>query len=283
MQEFSPAGTPQSLVFGKYAVLRRLAIGGMGEVFLARQTGVLGFDRLVILKSLLPELAEQEGFVEQFLDEARVVATLNHPNIVQTYEVGKHDGVYFIAMEYISGENLGRLQKLARKAERPMPVTVAVKVIHDAASGLDHAHKALDVHGRPLELVHRDISPQNIMVRGDGVTKVVDFGIAKASNRATRTATGTLKGKVQYMPPEQLNTEVLDHRCDQFALGVVLWELLTDEKLFGGNNELETIKNVLMAPIRKPSEVRPGLSAGLDDIVIRMLQRDRDRRYPSLA
>ncbi|RMH16426.1 MAG: serine/threonine protein kinase, partial [Gemmatimonadetes bacterium] len=171
----------------------------MGEVFLARQTGV-AVDRLVILKSLLPELAEQEGFVDQFLDEARVAATLNHPNIVGIYEVGLWNGQYFIAMEFIHGGDLARLQRAAAKKRVSCPYQVSARMIADAALGLDHAHHAVGMDGQPLHIVHRDISPQNIMVRGDGVTKVVDFGIAKAANRATRTATGMLKGKLQYMP-----------------------------------------------------------------------------------
>lgn len=170
----------QNLIFGKYDIIRRLALGGMGEVFLSRQTGV-AVDRLVILKSLLPELAEQEGFVDQFLDEARVAATLNHPNIVGIYEVGLWNGQYFIAMEFIHGEDLSKLYRAAKKQKEKVPFEVSAKIIHDAALGLDHAHAAKAMDGTPLNIVHRDISPQNIMVRGDGVTKVVDFGIAKAS------------------------------------------------------------------------------------------------------
>lgn len=269
------------MIFDKYEIVRRLALGGMGEVFLARQTGVAGFDRLVILKSLLPELAEQEGFIDQFLDEARVAATLNHPNIVAIYEVGLWNGIYFIAMEYIHGEDLSRLIRAAKREARAFPIPVAARVIHDAACGLHHAHTAADLDGNALHIVHRDISPQNIMVRSDGVTKVVDFGIAKAANRSTRTATGLLKGKLQYMPPEQINHVDLDGRSDQWSLGVVLWELVCGQRLFKGSNDIETLRRVLSEPIPPPREVIPGLSTELDAIIMRMLERDPTKRYPS--
>lgn len=267
------------LIFGKYELIRRIAIGGMGEVFLARQTGVAGFDRLVILKSLLPDLAEQTDFVDQFLDEARVAATLNHPNIVAIYEVGLWNGIYFIAMEHIHGDDLARLQKASAKAKTGIPFQVSARIILDAALGLDHAHLATDMQQNALNIVHRDISPQNIMVRGDGVTKVVDFGIAKASNRATRTATGMLKGKLQYMPPEQVRGEDVDGRSDQFALGAVLWELCTGRRLFKGENELETLEKVMKAPVPLPSELVPGFPPLLESVIMRMLSRDRAARY----
>ncbi len=271
------------LVFGRYQIIRRLAIGGMGEVFLARQSGVAGFDRLVILKSLLPDLAAQEDFVNQFLDEARVAATLNHPNIVSIYEVGLWNGTYFIAMEYIRGDNLSRLARAAERAKRRMPVDVAAFVVHEAAHALDHAHKACDLHGTPLHIVHRDVSPQNIMVRTDGVTKVVDFGIAKAANRSSRTATGLLKGKVQYMAPEQIMGGQVDGRTDQFALGVVLWELVAGRKLFSGGNDIEVLRAVLHAPMPPLVEAEPSCPPELSRIVARMIERDVERRYPTLA
>src|ERR1043165_4815958 len=252
----------------------------MGEVFLARQSGVAGFDRLVILKSLLPDLAAQEDFVDQFLDEARVAATLNHPNIVSIYEVGLWNGTYFIAMEYIKGDNLSRLQRAAERQKNRVPLDVAAFIIHDAAHALDHAHKATDIHGKPLSIVHRDISPQNIMVRTDGVTKVVDFGIAKAANRSSRTATGLLKGKVQYMSPEQVSGQELDGRADQFALGVVLWEMVAGRKLFSGGTDLDVLRAVISAPIPKLTEIVPDVPAELERCVERMLARERNQRYP---
>jgi serine/threonine protein kinase len=274
---------PQNLIFGKYELIRRLALGGMGEVFLARQTGgVSGTERLVILKSLLPELAEQEGFIDQFLDEARVAAKLNHPNVVQMLEAGLWNGMYFIAMEYIRGENLSRIQKTAKAKGLPFPVHIVVRVIRDALNGLGHAHGAIDDQtGQPLSVVHRDVSPQNIMVRVDGVTKVVDFGIAKSGNRSSRTATGVLKGKLQFMSPEQVKGENVDARTDQFAMGIVLWELLTGQRLFGGDNEIAILKAVLQQRIPKPSEHVPGLPPDLELVIMKMLERDPNQRYAS--
>jgi serine/threonine-protein kinase len=269
------------LVFGKYEVIRRLAIGGMGEVFLARQVGIPGFERLVILKSLLPELAEQQGFVDAFLDEARVAATLNHPNIVAIYEVGLWNGVYFIAMEHIHGVDLARLMTAALRAGDRIPLPVVACMVRDAALGLQHAHDAKDVQGRPLGIVHRDISPQNIMVRGDGVTKVVDFGIAKAGNRASRTRTGVVKGKVAYMPPEQLRGEDVDARADQFALGVVLWEMCTARRLFKANSDLELVEQILRNPIPPISQYVPHAPLDLVAVAERMLDRDVEARFAS--
>ena len=207
-------------------------MGGMGEVFVARQTGIAGFDRLVILKNLLPDLAKQEELVNQFLDEARVAATLNHPNIVSILEVGEWEGVYYLAMEYIQGADLVALQIEAYKKKKPIPIAVAAQIVHDAAQGLDHAHHATNMSGEPLNIVHRDISPHNIMIRTDGVGKVVDFGIAKASGRLTRTATGMIKGKLHYMSPEQIQGHNITGATDQFALGVVLWEMVARRRLF---------------------------------------------------
>jgi serine/threonine protein kinase len=254
-------------------------IGGMGEIFLARQSGVAGFDRLVILKTLLPELAEQPGFVDQFLDEARVAATLNHPNIVNIYEVGEWGGLYVIAMEYIKGDNLGRLMAAISRANDKMPHRVAARIVMDASSALDHAHFALDANGKPLGIVHRDIGLQNIMVRTDGVTKVVDFGIARAANRSTRTRTGLIKGKLQYMSPEQVSGGELDGRSDEFSLGVVLWEMITGQRLFKADNEFQTMQKLLTEPIPVPSSLEPTLDLDLEKIVMRMLQREREKRY----
>ena len=275
----------QNLIFGKYELIKRLALGGMGEVFLARQTGgVSGTERLVILKSLLPELAEQDGFVDQFLDEARVAAKLNHPNIVQMYEAGLWNGMHFIAMEYIRGDNLSRIQKVARARRIPLPIHLMVRIARDALLGLGHAHVAVDeMTGQPLTVVHRDVSPQNIMVRIDGVTKLVDFGIAKAANKLDRTKTGVLKGKLQFMSPEQVMGEDVDARTDQFAMGVVLWELLTGQRLFQGDNEIQILRAVSTQPIARPSAMTPGIPPELESVVMRMLDRDKTKRYASCA
>jgi len=270
-----------ALVFGKYERIRRIAQGGMGEVFLARQTGVL--DRLAILKALRADLSKEGEFVEQFLDEARVAATLNHPNIVAIFDVGDWQGTYYIAMEYIAGEDLSKLWYAAAKAGIGLPFQVSVRIIMEAALGLDHAHRAKDVRGKPLTIVHRDISPQNIMVRQDGVTKLVDFGIAKAANKSSRTQAGMVKGKLQYMSPEQVRGEPLDGRSDQFSLGIVLWEMCTGRRLFKAENEINTLQKILQTPIPKPTSHVPGFPAELEAIIMKMLERDINRRYPSLG
>ncbi|WP_244219414.1 protein kinase domain-containing protein [Corallococcus interemptor] len=271
--------SPSSLIFGRYAVLRRVAVGGMGEIFLARQVGVSGFERPVILKSLLPDLLEHDGSVEMFLDEARVAAHLNHPNVVSLYEVGAWQGTFYIAMEYIEGENLGRLAKAAQRAGTPLPHRVCAQMIRDAALGLDHAHHARDSQGASLELVHRDISPQNIMVRLDGLTKVVDFGVAKATIRASRTRTGVLKGKLRYMSPEQVRNEPVSGTSDQFALGVVLWELCTRRPFIDTDNPAEAMRRIALAAVPRPSQFVEGLSPLLEQIILRMLHRAPGQRF----
>ncbi|MFY1827095.1 protein kinase domain-containing protein, partial [Myxococcus fulvus] len=275
----STSSSPVPLVFGRYAVLNRLAVGGMGEIFLARQVGVSGFERPVILKSLLPDLLEQEGSLEMFLDEARVAGRLNHPNVVHVFEVGEWEGTFYIAMEYIEGENLGRLARAASRSGAALSPGVCARIIRDAALGLDHAHQAVDAQGVSLDLVHRDISPQNIMVRLDGVTKVVDFGVAKASNRSTRTRTGILKGKLRYMSPEQVRNHPLDGRSDQYALGVVLWELVTHRPLVETDNAPEAMRRIALTPALKPSMLVDGVSPLLDSIILRMLAKPREQRF----
>jgi serine/threonine protein kinase len=274
-------GPTVALVFGKYERIRRIAQGGMGEVFLARQTGVL--DRLAILKALRADLSKEHEFVEQFLDEARVAATLNHPNIVAIFDVGDWQGTYYIAMEYIAGEDLSKLWYAAAKAGIGLPFQVSVRIIMEAALGLDHAHRAKDVRGKPLTIVHRDISPQNIMVRQDGVTKLVDFGIAKAANKNSRTQAGMVKGKLQYMSPEQVRGEPLDGRSDQFSLGIVLWEMCTGRRLFKADSEINTLQKILQTPVPKPTSHVPGFPAELEAIIMRMLERDINRRFASLG
>lgn len=273
------------LIFGKYDIQSRLAIGGMGEVFFAVQRGVQGFERPAILKNLLPDLAQQEGFVEQFLDEARVAATLNHPNVVSIYEVGLWNGTYFIAMEYIQGRNVSQLIKVSLRNKTPMPPLVAAQIVRDAALGLHHAHVAKDARGQPLNIVHRDISPQNIMVRDDGVTKVVDFGIARASNRATRTATGTVKGKLAYMAPEQVtqSSAALTAHADQYSLGVVLWEMCAARRLFRADNDIALMGMVLQAKVPRLTEVAPAVPPALADVVARMVAAEPTDRFPSCA
>ncbi|HEY4221157.1 MAG TPA: protein kinase, partial [Myxococcota bacterium] len=263
----------------RYEVIRRLAIGGMGEIFLAKQINA-SFSRLAILKTLRPELTEQSDALDQFLDEARVAASLSHPNIVAIYEVGVHAGVHFIAMEYIGGTDIAALARAAQKQKRSIPMRVAAVIARDAAIGLDYAHHARDDAGRSLSVVHRDVSPQNLMIRSDGLVKVVDFGVAMASNQMHETQGDKLKGKIRYMAPEQLLGEDLDGRSDQFSLGVVLWELLVGKPLFHGNNPIDVFQRILAGDPLPPSSANPHLPRALDEIVLRMLAVKKSDRYP---
>lgn len=271
-------------VFGKYDVIRRLAVGGMGEIFLARQTGMAGFERLVILKSLLPQLASEDDQLAQFLDEARIVGSINHPNVVACYEVGEWEGVYFLAMEYINGVDVASLAKAGDDAAQRFPVNVAMTIAREAALGLDSAHQATDPQGRPLKIVHRDISPHNVMVRYDGLTKIVDFGVAMAANRQNkRTEGGLLKGKLGYMAPEQIKAQPLDGRADQFSLGVLLWELLTGRRLFTAEDPSAVFMKIIRETVPPPSSVMPDVPPALDAVVQRMTAQEPADRYGRLA
>jgi serine/threonine protein kinase len=274
--------TESAQSIGRYRVIKRLALGGMGEINLAKQVGLRGFERVVILTTLLPELTQDESFLEQFLDEARVAATLNHPNIVAILELGQAGDRYFMAMEYIDGVDLGFAQRLAHQEKRPLTPREVAGVVGRAAVGLDHAHHAPDSEGNALAIVHRDVSPSNIMLRGDGVVKVVDFGIARAANQGHRTGANVVKGKLRYMSPEQVVSDPLDMRSDQFSLGVVLWELLSGVPLFRGESPLDVMRGVLTSPIRKPSDVNHAVPTALDRIVLRMLERQPASRFPRL-
>ncbi|MFN7131018.1 MAG: protein kinase domain-containing protein [Myxococcales bacterium] len=268
--------------FGKYQLIRKLATGGMAEIYLARSEGLEGFQKQLVVKRILPHLAENEEFVEMFLHEARIAVRLNHPNVVQIYDLGRADGSYFIAMEYIAGDDVRRIWKRADAAGTPIPIPLACRIVADAAAGLDYAHKRTDASGSPLNIIHRDVSPQNILVSYEGAVKVVDFGIAKAADQATVTRSGVLKGKYSYMSPEQGAGKDIDHRTDQFALGVVLYELLTCTRLFKRQNEIQTLAAVTECRIPPPSAANPRVPKELDPIVMRALARERRDRYPDL-
>jgi serine/threonine protein kinase len=266
--------------YGQYELLRKLATGGMAQIYLARHHGIEGFERLCVVKRILPHLAENEDFVQMFLDEARIAARLSHTNIVQIYDLGEQDETYFIAMEYIHGEDLRRVWRRAESQGQPLPLPIILRIIADAASGLDYAHKRAD-QGRQLSIVHRDISPQNILVSFEGTVKVVDFGIAKAADKATHTRSGVLKGKYSYMSPEQAAGErSVDARTDVFALGVVLYELLTGTRLFKRGSDVQTLQAVTSCEVTPPSQVNPRVPQSLDEVVQKALTRLPEDRYP---
>ncbi|MCP3144373.1 serine/threonine protein kinase [Pyxidicoccus xibeiensis] len=267
--------------FGRYELLRRIAVGGMGAVYLARQKGPVGFQKLLVLKRLLPHLSEDSEFIEMFLDEGRIAAHLNHPNIAQIYDLGDVDGQYFIAMEYVHGEAVGPLGQRAQQRKVTIPLGLKCRIIADAAAGLDAAHNARSPSGRKLALIHRDVSPQNVLVGFNGGVKLIDFGVAKASGKLSQTMVGTIKGKHAYMSPEQARGEPLDHRSDVFGLGTVFYELLTQTRLFKRDTEFATLKAVVGAKIPPPSEVVPDIPKALDAIVFKALARKRDERFSS--
>lgn len=265
--------------FGNYEVIRRLAQGGMAEVLLAKQRGMGGFERLVCLKRILPHLSAQEDFLKMFQDEARIAANLIHPNIAQIYDIAQQEEDTYIAMEYVRGEDLRRVynQEVARGVA--IPPHIAAQVMMGAAAGLDYAHRQTTLDGKPLGIVHRDISPQNILVTYDGHVKLIDFGVAKAAGKLIETRSGVLKGKYSYMSPEQASGDPVDGRTDIFAMGITLYEITTGTRLFKRENELETLHAVIACNVPRPSQVVPGYDADLEAIVLKALAYDADNRY----
>ncbi|MBN2496783.1 MAG: protein kinase [Deltaproteobacteria bacterium] len=251
----------------------------MAEIHLAKQRGLQGFEKLVVIKMILPTLAAHKSFVQMFLDEARLAAQLNHPHVVQIYDLGHAEGSYFIAMEYIRGENLRTIIRESRKQAWAIPLAHAVKIISQACEGLHYAHTRTDPSGAPLRIVHRDISPQNILLSFEGVVKIVDFGIAKAATQFTETRAGVLKGKYAYMSPEQVLSEPVDARSDIFSLGVVLWEMVCGKRLFKRASELLTLKAVTEDRVTPPRELRPELPQELEAIILKALAREPAERF----
>ncbi len=266
---------------GRYEILGRLATGGMAEVFLGRLMGPSGFERVVVLKRILPHLARESDFVDMFLDEARIVAKINHKNVIQVSELGRDGDELYLVMEFVEGESLGGFMRRHWGSEREIGFELAAYVIAEACAGLHAAHELSDEDGRTQEVVHRDVSPQNLMITYDGQVKVLDFGIAKAVDRSARTATGTLKGKVEYMSPEQCKAQPLDRRSDVFALGTLLYELATNKRLFRRGNEVAALRAVCEEPIPRPCDVLPGFPPALEEICLKALARDRGARYRS--
>jgi serine/threonine-protein kinase len=266
---------------GKYQLIRKLAVGGMAEVYLAKAAGPGGFEKTLVLKRILPHLVEDASFVEMFLEEARLAAGLNHPHIVQIFDFGESEGSYFLAMEYIDGPNLRRWERQAASKGVKLPPAICAKVVAAAAEGLAFAHEFKDPGtGKPLGLIHRDVSPDNILVSRQGAVKVVDFGIAKAAGQKHRTQTGIVKGKVAYMPPEQVTGEPLDRRVDVYALGVVLYELLTGRLPFEASTELALMKSILADTAVPATRYRPDLPRVLQSILATALAKERKDRYP---
>ncbi len=282
MTSSAPAGRRTS--FGKYRAIAELGAGGMAEVYLAVAQGVGGFSKLHVIKRLRDELASEAEFLVMFLDEARLAARLNHPNIVQTYEVAVEDDQHFLVMEYVDGEPLRRLVRRARDAGEPLPLPIHVKIIHDMLAGLHHAHEAKDFDGTPLQIVHRDVSPHNVLVTTEGHVKLLDFGVAKAVNTRANTVSGAIKGKVRYLAPEQVAGEKVDRRSDLFAVGVMLWEALTDNKFWGELPDYRILARLLSGDL-PPVEVNRSdpCAQDLARIVEKALAVKPEHRYATAA
>jgi serine/threonine-protein kinase len=266
-------------VIGRYAIFGELASGGMATVHLGRLLGPVGFSRIVAIKRLHDQFAADPEFVSMFLDEARLAARVRHPNVVQTLDVVAADGKVFLVMDLVHGESLAQLIRAAAIERRPIDSTIVAAILSGALHGLHAAHEATGEDARPLGIVHRDVSPQNILVGLDGVARVLDFGIAKATMQVSQTASGTLKGKIAYMAPEQLTGGKVTRRTDIFAAGIVLWEAIARRRLFQGPSGPDIVMKVLSAPIPPPSHVVEGVSAALDEIVLRALEREPESRY----
>jgi eukaryotic-like serine/threonine-protein kinase len=272
--------TPEALPdeFGRFRIIRTLAFGGMAQILLAEEPRA---QRLVVIKRILPHYASNPDFVQFFIHEGRLGQRLRHKNLVETLEAGQVGDACYIALEYLRGQPCIELLRQAARARVELPLGAAVRIVADAARGLHHAHVAVDNEGKPLNVVHRDVTPHNLFLTVEGATKVLDFGIAKAASQLHQTRTGTIKGKFAYLAPEQIRGESIDRRVDVFALGIVLHELLTLRPLFRGGNDAETLNRVLTLEIPAPEHVRKGVPPGLGAVALRALQRDRDRRLPS--
>ena len=267
--------------FGRYRLLKRIAAGGMGEIWLARSASIDGFDKDLVIKRILPELSANEQFVSMFIDEARVSISLSHPNIVQVFDFGKSGDSYYIAMEFIHGADLTELLGVPEFAERGVPPHIAMYVMREVLRALDYAHNRKGRNGEPLNIIHRDISPDNVILSFDGAVKITDFGIARARGQVTELAEGMVVGKWSYMSPEQIGAEPHDHRTDVFSCGIVLWELLTGEKLYPGELDDDLVDLIHNARIDPPSSVRSDLPKWIDDLVMGAMTRDPQVRYPS--
>ena len=280
----NPVSAPAtSAAAGKYSVIAELGRGGMATVFLAVAQGPGGFNKLQVVKRLRPALAVDPEFLQMFLEEARLSARINHPHVVQTNEVG-FDGVYhYIAMEYLDGQALETILRRTNEKKQPLPLTMHLRVIADCLAGLHAAHELTDFEGNPLNVVHRDVSPHNVMVTYDGQVKVLDFGIAKAADSSGDTRTGIMKGKCAYMAAEQFGGTKVDRRADVFAVGVMLWQALTGARMWKGLSDADIFQRLATGDIRKPTTVKPDIHPELEAIVMRALALKPEDRYPTAA
>ncbi|MDP9001242.1 MAG: serine/threonine protein kinase, partial [Myxococcota bacterium] len=283
MPREGPPVSIHTVRLGSYKPLLELASGGMATVYVAKQVGAAGFERLVVIKRVHPHLLSNRDFYDMFRDEARVCSTIRHPNVVPVVDVAEVDGELFLVLEYVESLALSALLRAAAGRGERLEPAVVVRIFADALAGLHAAHEAVDMRGNRIELIHRDVSPQNVIVGLDGTSRLIDFGIAKAASRISVTHSGVVKGKLRYMSPEQLHQKRLDRRADIFAAGVVLYEALTGQRPFGGEDDGDVVLGILIGEAPSASSVVPRLPSALDAVVARALDRDRDRRFQTAA
>ncbi|WP_223633835.1 serine/threonine-protein kinase [Corallococcus sp. EGB] len=264
---------------GKYEILTRLSMGGMAELFLAYTSGPGGFRKFVAVKQILPDIKKDDQFVKMFLDEARITAAFSHANIGQVFDLGEEDGELYLAMEFLPGQNLEQVVKMAARRNYTLPLGFSARVMRDTCLGLHYAHHFMDPSGRPVAVVHRDVSPKNVMITYDGVVKVIDFGIAKARGKLGRTQVGTVKGTSGYMSPEQVRNKDLDGRSDQFSTGVMFHELLTGQRLFNAPGEAAVMMQIVDGEIPAPRSLNGAVPEALEAVVLKSLSRDTAQRF----
>lgn len=270
--------------FGKYLLMEKIASGGMAEVYLAKSTGASGIAKFLALKRILPQYSDNPEFIEMFKEEAKIAVNLNHSNVVSIFDFGVEKNQFFLVMEYVEGQNLRQITTHLKKENKYFSMDQIIYMVKEVAAGIDHAHRCLDgTTGRPLNITHRDMSPQNIMVSFEGEIKVVDFGIAKAESQLETTRAGTIKGKFGYMSPEQADGQIVDLRTDIFSLGIVLWELLAGERLFTSNSEAATLRKIRECQIPSLKKINPAVPAELERICNKALAKDKGLRYQTAA
>ena len=267
-------------VLGKYILLDRIAVGGMAEVFRAKLTGEKGFEKLIVVKKMLPQLAEDPEMVTHFIDEAKLAALLQHENIIHVYDFGETEGSYFIAMEYLFGKDLKSVFTKTSQINAPLGLENSLLIAAKICEGLEYAHNLKDLHGASLNIIHRDISPQNIFITYDGKVKIIDFGIAKTTTQTTKTQVGIIKGKVAYMSPEQAEGKSIDKRSDIFAAGIILYEMITGQEMYSGDT-MEVLNKAIHAQYEPLEDIAPDMPSQVYDILHRALHKNIDERYQS--
>src|SRR6185436_13644232 len=265
----------------RYRVIERLASGGMAEVFIAESAGIEGFKKRVAIKRVLPHLSEKKAFIAMFLDEARLSAHLTHSCVAQVFDIGVGDNAYFIVMEYVDGADLKGVIEYLRKTGKPFPMESAVFIASKLCEGLSYAHELTNIEGEPLHIVHRDMSPPNVLITKYGEVKIVDFGLAKATSQLQKSESGVIKGKFSYLSPEAALGKEVDGRTDIFAVGIILWEMLSGRRLFIGDTDFATVKQVQKAEVPPISQINKDVPIELERIIARSLARDADKRYRS--